>query len=193
MKAVLWGRLVIVLVVGMGLGGFPLLASAQSEQQPTTLQVTKQACLGRPENGCGDGLDKDAAGTTFDFLVTDLDIGEEVWIEVVIETSGKGATAMTNVLPGFYQVCESVPEGYAGFAEEGEGQVTYNNCVLVPVGEGERAVVTFDNWRVGVEDLPDTGVGLSSATGSQPWVPILLAGALLVLLAGLRVRSTNAR
>jgi hypothetical protein len=198
MKIWHWGRLVIVLVVGMGLGAFPFIASAQSEQQPTTIQVRKYVCLGHPDNGCGDGLDSDAAGATFEFVVTNPDTDEEFSIEVTIETSGKGATEVPNVLPGHYKVCESVPEGYEGYAIQGDEtqyheQVTYDNCMIFRIREGEYAVATFYNWREGVEDLPDTGAGSLAATGAAPWVPVLLAGALLMLVAGLRLRPTDAR
>ena len=144
------------------------------------------------------GMDHAAVGTTIDFLLIDVATGEEFWFEVEIGWEGNSSVGflyVTDVPLGNYELCESVPAGYIGYAvpwDDDPDQEISDNCVAFTVGI-EQENLLFANVPDEVEELPDTGVGVTASPAPGTWVPVLLVSALLLVTAGRGLRLVTGR
>jgi hypothetical protein len=165
-----------------------------AQQELSSILVIKYVCPEideEAEDPCI-GREEEAEGTAIEFvLIGPDDSGEEFWFDVVIEEfegDSVGATEVTEVPLGAYEVCEAVPDGYEAFGVPlSDTQEAYDNCVAFEVGANQEDVL-FVNVPEDVEELPDTGAGLAVVPAPGAWVPVLIASALLLVLAGSRLR-----
>ena len=197
MRLITWVRLMIIVLAGCGLGMIPLSAGAGVVPETSGIFLSKKFCdeiVVQPEV-LGDpyclGYPAEAAGIEVEFIITNLTTGEEQTVTILIGFSDPvigGIARVTNLPLGPYQVCETVPAGSVAYHHEYGDPLVQDHCATIEVTAVERDL-SFYNVPEDVDELPDTGAGLTAAPAPDTWVPVLVAGALLLTLAGSRLRE----
>jgi hypothetical protein len=204
MKALRWVRLVIVLVLGVSGMLIPGGSSAQDNREMSAFSFEKYYCSAIDEQAaertarCIGRLDE-TIGTDVTFILTDLTTGTEQFITVVIEDFEDQTVGFADVgaPEGPYELCEIVTEGYDAWLPDQSGATVEGACYTfeLEVIDPPDASLSFSfyNTPVDVGELPDTGSGkvTSRRDGSLP--AVLLSGALLMLVARVRLRPSHAR
>jgi hypothetical protein len=185
MRLTTWVRLCIVVLVGFGLGAFQGTAAAQ--ESDTFVIIRAVDCEEAPEPGTPPLSEGTPAGCVeadgVTFTISDLE-------DTVLGTC-------TTDVTGSCEMIVPVAEGTEVVIEEDESTVTpgyapINNPLTGPLRTFESiAEIQFFNIPEDedVDELPDTGVGVTAPSAPGTWMPVLLAGALLLTLAGSRLRS----
>jgi hypothetical protein len=131
-----------------------------------------------------------AEGVTFAVYEYDDDAISEKGVELArCATDASGACTVTlpwdpeNGRGPYYVVEEDESTGTSGFSPI-ENPVT---VFYTPTG-GDAPYVNRINLR-DVDELPDTGTGSAAERAANAWVPVLLAGALLLTVVGSLARS----
>jgi hypothetical protein len=174
------------------------------------VRIVTQVCTEldeeHPENPCVDTSDA-LNGQEISYTISTISSGDgspgEYTTSLIVGADGQGEiTFEAGLFVRHFTVCEDVPAGVTEIAFGAD---------LTPIEtSAETGCITFDpedifdnNWVsvtffnvVGdgpppdpVDELPDTGVGLAASPSPGAWVPVLLAGALLLTVVGSRSRS----
>jgi hypothetical protein len=204
MKAVRWGRLVIVLVLGHCWMLTPGEGAAQDAREMSAFSFDKYYCTAVDEQAaertarCIGRLDE-TIGTEVGFILTDLTTGTAQVVTVVVENFEDQTVGLADVVApeGPYELCETVPEGYDAWLPDQAGATVEGACYAFELEAIDPSEVSpyfaFYNTPADIGELPDTGSRRATARHDGSLSAVLLSGALLVLLAAVRLLPNHRR